>query len=211
MLPRKILLLAVAILVTPMVAPAGGAHPYPVPAPDLGPCNASEPSHHYVTGTSLDVGNSALPTVTWRTTVLLFDSCAFIDGEGDFGVGGGFLPTNHHGINGAGVWSGEVCVEDDVYGFDVEFVVGVSPGGGVINEVAHGTGCIYVSLPSFYPQPAPNPPSPGADGGIWVFLENTVGDPNAATQINLDPSNVSATAKVAPGVVVPTTGHIYTQ
>ncbi len=210
MLKKTIMLLVATALVTPLAAPLGGAHGDPAPIPPGYPCNPFDPTHHYGTGTSIDAGYSALPSVTWRTTMLLFDSCALIDGEGDFGVGGGFLPTNHHGSIVGGIWQGDVCVQDDVFGFDVEFIVGYSTGGGSIVEVASGAGCIPVSLPAVYPQPFPNPPSPGADGGIWVFLKNTGDDPQVAVQANLNPPTVDAAVKADAGLVIPTTGHIYT-
>jgi hypothetical protein len=141
--------------------------------------------HHYTAATSVDT--TLLTTVYWRTTVQLFDSCPF-DGEPDYGIGGAFLPSSHHGTYdpNLGIWKITACADDDLWGpatgpTPVGLIVGVDTGGGVILDLADGFGCVTASYPG-------GPGGPGAAPGFWVFLAN---------------SNAGVTPRV------PTVGHIY--
>lgn len=159
-----------------LVIPFTFAHPIP-PTPLDTPCAPSH-DHHYTTGTSLVFG-TPITSATWRTTVILADSCPTLDGDGDFGVGGGFLPANHHDA-----YKG-VCVSDTT-GFTQTFWIGtVNPSGAVtsISPLFQGCGAAYDT--SGVPMP------PGADGGWWVFLANEVQTTGQSTYL-----------------AAPTTGHI---
>lgn len=138
-----------------LVLPFAFAHPFP--APGATPC-APLHDHHYAAGGSV-VAGTPVASASWRTTVVLTDSCATYDGEGDFGVGGGFLPADHHNA-----YEG-VCVSDataTVAGAaPIAFWIGTTSPGGVVTAVSPlFYGCGYAPMP------------PGADGGWWIFLAN---------------------------------------
>lgn len=157
---RRLLLAIVACaLVAPAtLAPMAAAHFPSFPAPTPGPCQM-EHAHHYGTGTSLD-GRALVTSVTWRNTVILLDSCVPQNGEGDYGIGGGFLPADHH--------SGFTCVFDDVIP-NVHFHIGaVDASGNVVAISDRWDTCgwpvdsLGVAIP------------PGADNGWWIFLVDVV-------------------------------------
>ena len=158
---RKILALA---LVAAFAVPAVGAHGPPalLPYESCGP----QKEHHYGSGSTV-AAFSPVGSITWRTTVVLLDSCPY-DGEGDFGIGGGFLPADHH-------FGQRVCVYDDS-GLAVRFTIGAADASGVIvRESFTWTTC----------GPAHDflgPIPPGADSGWWVFLQDVVdGSGNVGT------------------------------
>ena len=164
---------ALAVLAfTASLMPVAAHDPPLPPLPTQAACTSAEPLHHYAAATSLE------GAVSWRTTVALFDSCP-LDGEADFGVGGGFLPASHHGSydGNTGKWTITVCVDDYVWGSSVGLIVGIDSGGGNVQELAQGVGCATAT--SF---------TTGASSGWYVFLTNRV---------------------VGTTVIAPTIGHIY--
>ena len=152
MLKKLLVPAAVAILAIPFAV----AHVFPDPVTT--PC-APLHDHHYATGSSANLNGIA--TATWRTTVVLTDSCETYDGEGDFGVGGGFLPASHHNA-----YQG-VCVAD-ITGTTVDFWIGAKgPSGGIVSVSPLLSGCGS----AFDANGAPI--APGVDGGWWIFLANS--------------------------------------
>ena len=171
--------LLVAGVVASLAIPLAVAHVFPFPSntPGIGTACAPQHDHHYVAGTSVATGG--LVSATWRTTVVLTDSCEFQDGEGDFGIGGGFLPADHHDA-----YTG-VCVTDAL-GQVVGFWIGAKgASGGIVNVSPLQFGCGAAFDANQVPI------KPGVDGGWWIFLANT------------DTSTFSQ-----PGVTLPTQGHI---
>jgi hypothetical protein len=134
----------------------------------------NQATHHYTTGTSLRLSLPIVQYANWRTTVQLMDSCPY-DGEGDYGIGGGFLPIDHHGSYDpfTNTWSITACVDDDMWGpaagnpFAVGLIIGVNVGGGNIVEYASGNGCATATAPDLG-----FGITQSADFGWWVFLEN---------------------------------------
>lgn len=174
---KSLIVVAFALALVPFVA----AHPVSLPS-DPGACNPARFDHHWVAGTSY-TADVVFVSSSQQGAVALADSCATIDNEGDFGVGGGFLPAGHHEPREG------VCVTDHVTGAPVQFFVGTATGG-----VITSTSPTFVTCGKAFTAGGV-PMSPGTDGGWWVFV---------VTDVNVDGNqqNLSASAST------PAAGHI---
>ena len=135
-------ILAVALLPTTLAhAPAGTPNPA---------CNSAENPHDYLGAGDYNVGGYGAGLVTVQ------DGCPSPTGDGDFefGLGGAFLPADHH--------SGTVCVDDVVLGPAVQFIVGGDANGNGLLEPGETIGPVTHCTPLTV--------APGTDGGWWVII-----------------------------------------
>lgn len=146
---NKTLVAILAIAMLPTVL----AHPVPG-TPNPG-CDSAQADHDYAGPSELGAAGTGVGALT------VTDGCVgpTTDNDFEFGNGGAFLPDSHH--------SNFICVNDNVLGSNVSFLVGTDgDGDGIItgsapDALVSGTGCVTAG-------------AAGADGGWWVFLQNPV-------------------------------------